>query len=118
MKNKMKLSITAFVLFFISTGINSLNAQTDSGDKKFVEIKTSAICGTCKATIEKAVNAVEGVKSASLDLKTKTVTVTYYADKTTTDQIKNAIVNAGYDADELTADPGAYEHLDGCCKKE
>ena len=118
MKNKMKLSITAFVLFLISTGINSLNAQTDSGGKQYVEIKTSAICGSCKATIEKAVNGVEGVKSASLDLKTKTVTVTYNAEKTTVDQIKNAIVNAGYDADELTANPDAYDHLDGCCKKE
>ncbi len=118
MKNKMKLSITAFVLFFITGGINSLYAQTGSDNKKFVEIKTSAVCGTCKATIEKAIISEDGVKSATLDLKTKVVTVVYNADKTNAEEIKNAIVQAGYDADELLADPAAYDHLDGCCKKE
>lgn len=113
MKNIKQIFIPLFV-FFMS---NAINAQT-SIYKNFVEIKTSAVCGSCKATIEQAVNAVEGVISASLDVKSKVVTVVYDADKTSFENIKHAITASGYDADELTADPEAYDHLDGCCKKE
>ena len=31
--------------------------------------------------------------------------------------IKKAISMMGFDADEIKADPIAYDNLDGCCKK-
>ncbi len=106
--------ILAIISFFVITG--SLSAQT--GGKQYVEIKTSAQCGTCKAAIEKAVGSVEGVKTADLDLDSKVVAVKYDGDKTTAEAIKAAIIAIGYDADELPANPEAYEGLHSCCKKE
>ena len=33
-------------------------------------------------------------------------------------EIKEGISKLGYDADEIKADPEAYENLDGCCKAQ
>ena len=105
--------ILAIISFFVITG--NLSAQT--GGKQYVEIKTSAQCGTCKAAIETAINNVEGVKSADLDLETKVVAVKYDSDKTTAEAIKAAIIAVGYDADEIPANQEAYDALHACCKK-
>lgn len=106
--------ILTIIGFLAITG--SVAAQSNT--KQFVEIKTSAQCGTCKAAIEKAVGNVEGVKSAELDLETKVVAVKFNGEKTNTEAIKSAITAIGYDADELAADEKAYEGLHSCCKKE
>jgi copper chaperone CopZ len=52
-----------------------------------------------------------------LDEKAMTVTVFYDSKKTNLELIKTSIANLGYDADEVKANPAAYEKLDGCCKK-
>ncbi|MEZ5013716.1 MAG: heavy metal-associated domain-containing protein [Chitinophagales bacterium] len=112
----MKKAVSiGFLMVFLSFG--KLFAQDNTG-KQYVEIKTSAQCGSCKATIEKALLNVDGVKSATLDLDTKVVAVKYSGDKTNVEALKNAITAAGYDADEVPADPQAYEQLHSCCKKE
>jgi mercuric ion binding protein len=43
--------------------------------------------------------------------------VTYLWDRTTIENIKTAIANIGYDADDVTADEEAYKKLPTCCKK-
>jgi len=119
MKNKMKSIITVIVLTMIIGVSKNVNAQTPSeGGKQFVDIKTSAVCGMCKKTIETALYEVEGVKSAELDVETKIVTVKYDAEKSTVEEIKKAINHAGYDADEMVAEQEAYDKLHGCCKKD
>ncbi|HEY6160680.1 MAG TPA: heavy metal-associated domain-containing protein [Bacteroidia bacterium] len=85
--------------------------------RETVKIKTSAQCETCKANIEKALSFTKGVKSANLDVDTKVVTVEYDPSKTTIDKIRIAISKAGYDADDVKADPKAYSKLKECCKK-
>lgn len=104
--------IILMISLFIITG--SLSAQ----NKQYIEIKTSAQCGTCKAAIEKSVGAIEGVKLADLDLETKLVAVKYDSEKTDVTAIKSAITAIGYDADEVPADAKAYEELHSCCKKD
>ena len=52
-----------------------------------------------------------------LDEKAMTITVFYNGKKTSLEEMKVAITKMGYDADNLKADPAAYENLDGCCKK-
>lgn len=104
--------IVLMLSLFIITG--SLSAQS----KQYIEIKTSAQCATCKAAIEKAVGAIEGVKLADLDLDTKVIGVKYDSEKTNAAAIKTAITAIGYDADEVPADAKAYEELHSCCKKE
>ncbi|MCX6231224.1 MAG: heavy metal-associated domain-containing protein [Bacteroidetes bacterium] len=89
-----------------------------AGNMATIKIKTSSVCGMCKETIEKAMAFEKGVKTSDLDTKTKIVTVTYNTEKTTPEKIKLAISKAGYDADEVKADPKAYAKLSPCCKKD
>lgn len=86
------------------------------GKTQVIKINTSAVCGMCKDRIETAVYAVKGVKSVSLNVDTKVATVKYNTAKTNPDLIKQAIVNAGYSADDLPANETAYSKLPGCCK--
>lgn len=106
----MKTSILSFVLFFIS--ILSINAQ----GKKEIQIKTSAQCEMCKDRIEKALSYEKGIYSSNLDLNTKVVTVVYNPKKNSPDKIRLAISKVGYQADDIKADPFAYEALPPCCK--
>ena len=82
-----------------------------------VQFKTSAVCDMCKARIEKSMAYEKGVQSATLDVPTKVLTVTYKTDKTTPAALRTAVQKTGYDADDLTADARAYNRLPDCCKK-
>lgn len=94
-------------------------AQQDAKPKKTetIEILTSAVCEMCKDKIEIALYGLKGVKSAVLDVPSKVVTVKYKPAEVTPEQLRNAISLSGYDADEVAADPQAYEKLHYCCKK-
>ena len=83
-----------------------------------VEIQTSAVCDMCKETIEKQLAFTKGVTAANLDVKTAIVTVSYKANKTTVEEIRTAINEVGYDADDSPAVEKAYENLHHCCKKD
>jgi len=107
-----KILFTIGAILGISIG--TLSAQ--NAEKQFVEIKTSAVCGMCKTTIENALDKVDGIKYADLDVETKVVSIKYDATETTVETIKKAINMAGYAADDMPADPAAYEKLHGCCK--
>jgi len=91
-------------------------AQQKTTDKAV--IKTPGMtCEQCITRIEKAFFKQYGIISAKADLKTKTTTVSWYTDRTNIEEIKVIINNAGYDADDETADETAYKRLPACCKK-
>lgn len=106
MKTKLLL-----IAFFI--GITGAFAQKYSE----IEIMTSAQCGMCKERIEKALAYEKGVASATVDMETKKVKVKYHGKKTNPDKLRLAISKLGHDADDIAADPVAYEKLPACCKK-
>jgi len=54
-------------------------------------------CSHCENAVKNAVSALDGVKSVSVDLAAKTVTVQYSASQLSLRQIKDAIENQGYD---------------------
>ncbi len=107
-----KMLSLALISFFCFTG---LLAQSKS---ETIHIKTSAVCEMCETTIEKALSFEKGVKKAELNVETSVVTVTYDPRKTTPEKLRLAIANSGYDADEVMADPAAYDKLHACCKKD
>jgi periplasmic mercuric ion binding protein len=81
-------------------------------------IKTPTVqCESCKSRIENYLAREEGVFKVVVDYKRKTTKVTFYTDRTNIENIKTAIANIGYDADDVTADPEAYKKLPLCCKK-
>jgi len=108
----MKTISILFSVLLLSAG---LNAQ--GGKFEVVKIKTSSQCEDCKARIEEALAFEKGVKKSELDLETHIVTVSYKIGKTSPEKIRKAISKAGYDADDVKADPKAYGKLPACCKK-
>lgn len=99
------------VILLLLGGSFAVQAQAEK-----VEIKTSAICGMCKNTIERDLAFVKGVKTADLDLETKVVTVEFNAKKTDAEKIRESIAKVGYHADSVKRDQKAYNALDPCCK--
>lgn len=115
MKTIKHIMLTGVIALFVL--LNSTNVKAQNANTTEIKIKTSAICDMCKATIEKALAFEKGIKRSILDVPTKVVTVTYNPNKTTPEKIRQAIANAGYDADDIKANPKAYKKLDDCCKK-
>lgn len=99
----------ALILIFNAT---SVNAQSDT-----LRIHTSAVCNTCKETLENDLSFVKGIVSSNLVVKTKELTVVYEPKKITADQVRIEVTKIGYDADSLKADPKAFRRLPDCCKK-
>ena len=79
-------------------------------------IRTSSECGTCKQIMEEKLNYVKGILFAELNVETKELTVKYNAKKITLEEIRQAISNLGYDADEVKANPEAIQKLPKCCQ--
>ncbi|HET8962889.1 MAG TPA: heavy-metal-associated domain-containing protein [Chitinophagales bacterium] len=104
----MAIAIVTFLAFTAFT-----NYKTET-----VKIQTSAVCGSCETTLKTALSKVDGVKSVSLNVDNAVLTVKYDSNKADADKIRKAISLAGYDADDVKADPTAYENLHSCCKKD
>lgn len=83
-----------------------------------VQIQTSAVCGMCKETLDKALLPLKGVKKVEMNEDTKVLSITFNPKMIEVDGIRKAISLAGYDADNVPADPKAYEKLHTCCKKD
>lgn len=96
-------------------------AFTSSAQVKRVEtakIKTStALCQECKERIETYLKRYDGVGVVNVNFRTKETTVKYYTDRINIEEIKTAIANAGYDADDVPANPDSYNRLPITCKK-
>ena len=121
--NKLKNNIkqTAILLVALLT-ITPAFAKTKARTAKAI-IKTHFYCDHCKKCetcgkkFEAELYNTKGIKDFSIDEKAMTITVIYNPQRVSIPQIRQAISALGFDADEVKADPVAYEKLDGCCKK-
>lgn len=105
----LSLSVALFCFFGVSAQTKAL--QT-------VKISTPTVqCDMCKKTIEELLKRYDGVQMVNVNVKKKEVTVKYLTDRTNEETIKAAIANAGYDANEIAANPDSYKALPKCCKK-
>ncbi|MHC1775661.1 MAG: heavy-metal-associated domain-containing protein [Lentimicrobium sp.] len=109
---KIRLTIVAVSILTIFSQLMAQNPKTVD-----LEIKTSAQCTMCKETIEKAMAFEKGVIKYELVVETKILKVTYKPSKTSPETIRKAVSDVGYDADDVAADPEAYQKLADCCKK-
>lgn len=110
-------------LFFALVLFMSANAFAQQKKIQTTVIKTAIYCDHCKQCescgdrLNLGLLKTKGVQMVQLDEKAMTISVTYNTKKTDLVTIKTAISKLGYDADDIKADPVAYEDLDGCCKK-
>ncbi|GAB1403981.1 MAG: heavy metal-associated domain-containing protein [Lentimicrobiaceae bacterium] len=108
----MKNTLVLILMLALSASLYAQQPKT-----QVVNIKVSSQCEDCKETIERALAFERGITKSIVDLKTNSVEVTYKTAKTNPDKIRKAIADAGYDADEVKANPEAYKALKDCCKK-
>lgn len=106
---------TFFTVLFLSVTVG-LSAQY----KKpiVVQIKTpQAQCAECKDKIEKFMKVEEGVAKVVVDIRKKITTITYLSDRTNIENIRAAMNNLGFDADDEKANEEVYKRLPICCKR-
>jgi periplasmic mercuric ion binding protein len=114
----MKKSVYLSFLLAFSFLAGYAQQPVRKGSSETVTISVPTVqCEQCKDRIEKYLTREEGVQIVKVDYKKKICKVTYLWDRTTTENIKTAIANIGYDAGDVTADPEAYKKLPTCCKK-
>jgi copper chaperone CopZ len=117
----MKTIVRGFSAAFLLVAILSVGLRAaelpEMRKAKTVVIKSSVICGSCKARVERGLTAIEGVEGVTVDLNSKNVKVKYNPDKISEQQIRLAIANMGYDADDMKKDEAAYAKLPMCCQK-
>ena len=92
------------------------SAQTKAIDT-FTVLTPTVQCEKCKTAIEGVLKRYDGVMVAKVNVKNKTTFVKFITDRTNKEIIKAAIANAGYDANEIAANPDVYKTLPKCCKK-
>ncbi|SHF41993.1 heavy-metal-associated domain-containing protein [Flavisolibacter ginsengisoli] len=108
-----KLLVMAFAGMILSVGAS---AQTKAAQT--VKLSTPTVqCEMCKKKIEEYLKRYDGVTSVNVNYKRKETTIKYLTDRTNEEVLKAAIANAGYDANEVKANPESYKALPRCCKK-
>lgn len=105
------------VLFLLIGYINFSYAQAKKAQAAVVISTPTLQCEQCKTIVENYLAREEGVTKYAADFKRKQVKVTYWTDRTTVENIRTAIANAGFDADNETANPDSYKKLPKCCMK-
>ena len=82
------------------------------------KIKTPTVgCEECKTRIETYLKRYDGISYIMVNWRRKETTVKYITDRINIEEIKTAISNAGYDADDIPANEESYKRLPKTCKK-
>jgi periplasmic mercuric ion binding protein len=107
----------SMLVIFAFAGL-SLTAAAQKKAVKDTTISTPTIqCDMCKSRLEPFLKRIDGVTFVNVAVKKKQVRIKYLVDRTNVEVIKASIANAGYDANEIEANPDAYKTLPMCCKK-
>lgn len=108
-----KILLSAFAAITLSTAVSAQVKAVQT-----VTISTPTVqCNMCKNRIETYLKRYDGVNMVNVNVKKKETTVKYITDRINEEEIKTAISNAGYDANEIPANEDSYKRLPKCCKK-
>lgn len=117
--NAIKYSLA--VVFLLAS--LSISAQSDvSGGKETIIVETTFHCDHFKhcesggPRLYQQLMDVPGIRKVKIDDKEATIEVTYSADKLDAKGVRNAINEAGFDADDQKAPEEAVAKLDACCR--
>jgi hypothetical protein len=105
--------------FLAALLMSFLSAQSQVKPMQTVVIKTPGIlCELCKSRVETYLKRHDGLLEASVNYRSGLTRVKFLSDRTDLEQLKTAIANCGFDADDIVADPEAYQRLPKSCKKK
>ena len=71
----------------------------DIGNGKETFVVNGMTCASCVANVENAVNKLDGVDKAVVNLTTEKMSVDYAGDKVSPEAIEKAVADAGYEAE-------------------
>lgn len=111
-------SLALLALFCFATAGFAQYQQTQKAAGKAVIKTPTILCEKCQEKVEFFISHTEGVTSCAVNIRKKTTTVTWLNDRTTLENIKTAIANLGYDADDVEAEEYAFKRLPKTCKAE
>lgn len=107
-----------FLFLFLLTAGFVFFTQAQTKPVVAVTIKTpNALCESCKTRITDYLKRYDGILDVQVNFRKGETKVKYVTDRTDIEQIKTAIANCGYDADDVAAEPDAYNRLPKTCKK-
>ena len=110
----MKALSLSFIALFCIMSVGFGQYQKVSGK---AVIKTPTVqCETCSDQLQFFLAREYGVSSVKVNIKQKTTTITWLNDRTTLENIKVAIANLGFDADDIEAEESAFKRLPTQCK--
>src|SRR6476646_12258098 len=98
-------------LLFLTAAVTTISYFTSAQTKTSLtaKINTPTVqCDMCKERIESYLKRYDGVLSVNVNVKKKETTVKYLTDRTNIENIKTAIANKGYEADNDPANTDAY----------
>ena len=98
----MRLVVTIFFVLFVSQSVFS---QEIKRRKEKISIKTSAECKFCKEKIEQKLIRYKGVRKVEVDYVEHLVNVEFNSKKISAEEIREALNELGYDADDKKAKP-------------
>jgi copper chaperone CopZ len=82
------------------------------------KIKTpNVLCEECKKRITTYLDRYDGIQYLNINFRRGEIMVKFLIDRINIEEIKTAIANAGYDADDITANEESYKRLPKTCKK-
>ncbi|OQY94289.1 MAG: hypothetical protein B6D37_08530 [Sphingobacteriales bacterium UTBCD1] len=109
----MKILVSFFTVFSFS-----LSAFAQVKPVLTAKINTpNARCEECKSKIESYLKLYDGIVTINVNFHKGETTVKYVTDRINIEEIKTAIANTGFDADDVPANPEFYKLLPKCCKK-
>ncbi|HET9056942.1 MAG TPA: heavy-metal-associated domain-containing protein [Chitinophagaceae bacterium] len=109
----MKNVFSLFLFLVLTSGIHAQQKQVVT-----VKINTPTVQGQpCKERLEQFLKYEEGVARVIVDFRKKITTITYHTERTNIENLKTAIANQGFDADDIKANPESYNKLPTACKK-
>ncbi|TXJ23701.1 MAG: copper chaperone [Chitinophagaceae bacterium] len=108
---KFMITSLAMTVFTLASFAQAKPVQT-------AKIKTpNILCEDCKKRVTTYLDRYDGIQSVAINTRKGETTVKYVTDRINIEEIKTAIANAGFDADDVPANEDAYKRLPKTCKK-
>src|SRR5688572_27636985 len=108
---KILLSILTLTTFTLASQAQTKPLQT-------ARISTpNVLCQECKNRLTTYLDRYDGIQYLNINFRKGEIQVKYLTDRIDIEQIKTAIANAGYDADDVAANEESYKKLPKTCKK-
>ena len=98
---KSIMVFTLSAIIFVSAGASAQDKKTENNKVEVTFSIPDIDCMNCQKKIEAKLPYEKGVKDMKIDLASKTIWVSFEADKTTKDNLAKALDKLGYPAKEI-----------------